>query len=443
MTRADDARASALPFASITSSTRGGRDVSDEVSMTDALELDAVIFGGGAAGLWMLDEFIRAGRRCLLLEAGELGAGQTIASQGIIHGGLKYTLSGLFSSSARAIADMPRIWRQCLAGEAKPNLSSTRLRAHSCVLWQTTSLKSRLGMMGARAGLRVAPRRLAAHERPPLLAECPGIVARLDEQVIEPWSFIADLSEQHRDRIIRIDADNGLEFSPLASPAGSSESRFVRLLNPETGAPLDLRPRHIILAAGAGNARLREMSGLRAGAMQQRPLHMVMLRGERLPALCGHCTDGAATRVTITSTRDFFDRAVWQVGGQIAERGVAMDEQQLIRFAHEELRAVLPGIDLKGVEWATYRANRAEAGNAGARPSDVSVIGDGNILTCWPTKLALAPRLAQQVLAMPGAGAGRAKAGDATSDVPSLRGWPQPVAALPPWETTQTWKRLD
>ena len=102
--------------------------------MTDALELDAVIFGGGAAGLWMLDEFIRAGRRCLLLEAGELGAGQTIASQGIIHGGLKYTLSGLFSSSARAIADMPRIWRQCLAGEAKPNLSSTRLRAHSCVL---------------------------------------------------------------------------------------------------------------------------------------------------------------------------------------------------------------------------------------------------------------------------------------------------------------------
>ena len=412
--------------------------------MTDALELDAVIFGGGAAGLWMLDEFIRAGRRCLLLEAGELGAGQTIASQGIIHGGLKYTLSGLFSSSARAIAEMPRLWRQCLAGEAKPNLSATRLRAHWCVLWQTTSLKSRLGMIGARAGLRVAPRRLAAHERPSLLADCPGVVARLDEQVIEPWSFITDISEKHRGRIIRIDADSGLEFSPLSSADKGTDGRFVRLLNPDSGEPLDLRPRQIILTAGTGNARLREMCGLPAGAMQQRPLHMVILRGERLPPLCGHCTDGATTRVTITSTRDFFDRPIWQVGGQIAERGVGMDEQSLIRFAREELLTVLPGIDLAGVEWTTYRADRAEASNAGVRPSDISVIRDGNILTCWPTKLALAPRLAQQALAMTGSDSPRASASDARSDVPSsLRKWPQPVAAMPPWETTQTWTRLD
>ena len=52
------------------------------------LDVEVVIFGGGIAGLWLLDELHRAGMTTLLLEAHELGSGQTIASQGIIHGGL-------------------------------------------------------------------------------------------------------------------------------------------------------------------------------------------------------------------------------------------------------------------------------------------------------------------------------------------------------------------
>ena len=43
-------------------------------------------------------------------------------------------------------------------------------------------------MFGAKAGLHVAPRTLGEDERPAALAECPGTVARLDEQVIEPAS---------------------------------------------------------------------------------------------------------------------------------------------------------------------------------------------------------------------------------------------------------------
>ena len=52
------------------------------VSASIPTRLDVVIFGGGAAGLWLLDELVRAGYEALLLEAGALGAGQTIASQG-------------------------------------------------------------------------------------------------------------------------------------------------------------------------------------------------------------------------------------------------------------------------------------------------------------------------------------------------------------------------
>src|SRR5258708_22259578 len=121
------------------------------------MDLDVLIFGGGAAGLWLLDRLSRRGDRVLLMEARQLGRGQTIASQGIIHGGLKYTLHGLLTSAAREIRDMPGIWRQCLARARTPDLRHTRLRAPACHLWRSDSLRSRLGMLGAHVGLQVAP----------------------------------------------------------------------------------------------------------------------------------------------------------------------------------------------------------------------------------------------------------------------------------------------
>lgn len=417
--------------------------------MPSPLPIDVVIFGGGAAGLWILDELVRAGHQSLLLEAHDLGSGQTIASQGIIHGGLKYTLSGLFTPSAKAISDMPLIWRRCLAGEAKPDLSGTRLRSDFCYLWQTSSLKSRLAMIGARAGLRIAPTTIAPDQRPPTLANCPGIVARLDEQVIEPASFISNLSQPHIGRILKIDAQNGLEFSQRAT----GEVDLVRLINPETGEPLDLKPRTVIFAAGAGNAALRAMTGVHEALMQKRPLHMVMIRGD-LPALHGHCVDGAATRVTITSTRDFADQMIWQVGGQIAEAGVNMTEDKLIAQARRELMAVLPGMPFDHLQWATYRVDRAEAvTHGGFRPDDAHVSLHGNTLTVWPTKLALAPRAAQRVAGLiddyvhgsasrPDVADLRNAAEDRHMRDIRLR-WPRPVVALPPWETHEKWTIVD
>ena len=134
------------------------------------MELDVVIFGGGCAGLWTLDELSRRGYAALLLEAGGLGGGQTVASQGILHGGMKYALAGLLTPSAGGVREMPAVWRACLAGQREPDLSGTRVRAESCYLWQTQSVSSRLGMWGARLGLQVAPQGLAHHERPGVLA---------------------------------------------------------------------------------------------------------------------------------------------------------------------------------------------------------------------------------------------------------------------------------
>ena len=81
--------------------------------MSSLHRVDVLILGGGGAGLWLLDDLHRQGYSAALVEASSLGSGQTIASQGIIHGGLKYALNGKAAgSAAKAIRDMPLRWRR-------------------------------------------------------------------------------------------------------------------------------------------------------------------------------------------------------------------------------------------------------------------------------------------------------------------------------------------
>ena len=87
--------------------------------MTLRYSTDIVIFGGGVAGLWLLNALRSAGYQAILFEKESLGGAQTMASQGIIHGGLKYALQGALSSATQAIADMPSRWRACLDGSGE------------------------------------------------------------------------------------------------------------------------------------------------------------------------------------------------------------------------------------------------------------------------------------------------------------------------------------
>ena len=397
------------------------------------MQLDAVIFGGGVAGLWLLDELLRRGCSVLLLEAAELGSGQTVVSQGILHGGLKYTLQGLLTPSASAIREMPVVWRNCLAGNQSPALTGTRIRAEFCYLWRSESLFSRLGMIGAKFGLRVTPQSVSKQERPAVLKHCPGTVARLEEQVISPAELIADLSRRNRDSLLKIDAEQGLAFE-VEKPG---LIRRIQMTQPESQQHMELKPRHVIFTAGAGNASLRRQAGLTSAVMQRRPLQMVMLRGD-LPTLNGHCVDGAKTRVTITSDLDSSQRTVWQVGGQIAEEGVFMQASTLIAHTKSELETVLPCLDLDDVEWATYRVDRAEAVTSGVkRPETFQIVREGNTITAWPTKLVLAPKLAEEIAA------NIEPHTIVDADMNSLTGWPRPDVALPPWETCPRWYRWD
>jgi glycine/D-amino acid oxidase-like deaminating enzyme len=107
------------------------------------MRVDVLIFGGGAAGLWCLDRFRRAGYLTILLESTALGYGQTIQAQGIVHGGGKYALRGVRDFAAvQATQEMPQRWRRSLAGELEPDLSHTRVG--SVLSLAAAGLRSRL-----------------------------------------------------------------------------------------------------------------------------------------------------------------------------------------------------------------------------------------------------------------------------------------------------------
>jgi len=110
--------------------------------MTNRMCVDVLILGGGIAGLWLLAD-LRAQGVNALLATDELGKGQTIASQGIIHGGTKYALTGKVTGATLAIGDMPRLWRAALQGEGTVDLSKVNVLTESQLLWTSGGIGSR------------------------------------------------------------------------------------------------------------------------------------------------------------------------------------------------------------------------------------------------------------------------------------------------------------
>lgn len=394
------------------------------------LQVNAVIFGAGAAGLWTLDAVRRSGRSAIVLEATALGDGQTISSQGIIHSGLKYSLHGLLTSAAREARDAVETWKQCFAGKASPDLSGVKILSPACYLWGTDSAASKIGMLGARIGLRSTPQNVPQADRPAALAQCSGAVYRIDEEVLSPQSLLENLAAPNRDAVLHYDAAAPLVFDQAAP----GDVRTVTVTAPGGLDKLTVAADYFLFTAGNGNAELRSQAGFPSEKMQRRPLHVALARGP-LPEFYGHCIEGAKTRITITSGRDVEGRTVWQIAGNLAEDCVGIDRDALIRKAQQEVAATLPAVDLRGTEWTTFRIDRAEGATlTGGRPDSFKLFTDGNVLTAWPTKLVLAPKLADELAAFV------AQAAPRPASLAELTAvWPHPVVAPSHWDRPQTW----
>lgn len=388
------------------------------------IELDIVILGGGIAGLWVLNRLRTAGYSAVLLERDALGQGQSVASQGMIHGGMKYALGGVLTGASEAIADMPAHWQRCLRGEGDVDLRGTNVLSEAYYMWPRNSVRSRfnafLGSKAVRGKVDAVPE---AHYPDFFKGHIRGPLYRLQDLVLDVPSLLATLAARCREHVYRIDwSKTRIEHDA----SGTVQGLFL-----ENGTML--KARLYVSTGGEGTADILGLLQPTQVAMQMRPLQMVVVRHAHPHPVYVHCVSDhltATPEVTLTTHRCRNGAIAWYLGGELAEAGASIDQAEQVARSKQKLHELFPWCDLQHAQWHSFYINRAEAAQPGGkRPEHATVLQGGNLLYCWPTKLTLAPNLANQVQAM-------------VRELKLQPGWktgqalnlPFPSVAEPPWE---------
>ena len=389
------------------------------------VRVDVIVFGGGIAGLWTLARLQQAGYKAVLLESQALGAGQTRYAQGIIHGGTKYALTGKLTASSESLADMPSRWRDCYQGNGELDLSQAELLSDAHYLWSTTSLTSRISGFFASKVMRSRSTELDRKSLPAIFQhrDFKGQFYRLDEPVFNTMTVIRALAEPRKQSILMIDRES------LTHEDGKLKVSSAQ------GVDYCFHYKKVIFNAGEGNEELVARFDNDQPEMQRRPLKMVVMRGVQNDMIYAHCLGASVNpRITITSHRDAQDNVVWYMGGQLAEDGVNKTDVALVKAAKKELGQLIPWLELKGAEWGVLEINRAEIKKPGTtRPDTFSIEQHKDVITAWPTKLALAPVLADELVNMIAA-----DSVERSTDL-SLPEWVSPEYAELPWDEEACW----
>ncbi|MDU8429777.1 FAD-dependent oxidoreductase [Pseudomonas syringae pv. actinidifoliorum] len=387
--------------------------------MPSVISTDVLIVGAGVAGLWLNARLRRQGFSTVLVESASLGGGQSLKSQGIIHGGAKYALHGALSGASEAIADMPRRWREALDGKGELDLSGVRLLSEAHYLWSPGTIAGNLTSFFASKAVRGRVDQVKGEQLPPALQnpKFKGKVYRLAELVVDVPSLIKRLAELAEDSLLA-----GQKIEPLYE---ADELIGLRVDG------RDIHAQRIVLSAGGGNADLLNALGVSQPQMQRRPLHMVLVKGPTLKPLFAHCLGGGPKpRITVTTHPAADGQCVWYLGGDLAEAdGVAREPDAQIAVARKELEALLPWVDLSQAQWATLRVDRAEPAQSGlVRPDNAFLDSQRRLMVGWPTKLALAPDFADRVLSH------LSKDGIHPTPQAPLLDAPRPPLAIPVWD---------
>lgn len=384
---------------------------------------DTLILGGGIAGLWLANRLTAAGYDCLLLEHKALGCDQTLASQGMIHGGVKYALTGALTGASETIADMPAHWRRCLAGQGDVDLSGVPVLSDHFYMWASQSVTSRVTTFFASKALRGRVDKVKREDYPALLkaANQRFDLYKLVDMVLDVPAVIEKLASNLGDRCKHIDWQS-------ARLIARDDQAFIE------ADGFSLSAKRLILTAGQGNAALLSQLGQDQPAMQIRPLHQVMVKHRHNYPFHGHCLGADKTpRLTLSSHRALDGEWVWYLGGELSEAGIQRTASEQIQAAQAELQQLMPWVDLSDAEWQTLPVDRAEPLQPNRlRPDNAfagRVPGIENVYVGWPTKLTLAPNLATEMLAL------LAQDGIRPSQVHTPCPHLQPAAVAPtPWD---------
>jgi len=394
-----------------------------EHSMPKIAKTDIAILGGGVAGLWLLNRLRQSGYSAILLESNTLGGAQTTKSQGIIHGGMKYALQGKLTEASQKIADMPTVWKQCLQGEGDIDLTQVPVLSPHQYLWSSSKIAGKLTGFLANVALQGRVTQLPISEYPSVFQhkKFKGIVYALDEMVIDSNSLVRELVKPNQDVIFKIDA---IQASDLQFNAQDQLTSIK--VKSDALESVEIQAQQFIFTAGAGNEILLK------AATQRRPLHMVVVKTDFSYPVYAHCFGlGSTPRITITTHTARDGKTIWYLGGQIAEDGVKLDAEKQVATAKKELAALFPWLDFSNSLFASFRIDRAEPAQPGGKRPDDAVINEiENYLVAWPTKLALAPKLADEILQR----IKQKELKQGPSDISALRGYVLPAYAQPIWD---------
>lgn len=392
----------------------------------NTLKLDLVIIGGGIAGLWTLNRAVKAGFNAVLFEKNTLGGGQSVRSQGIIHGGTKYALSGVLTQASNTIKEMPQRWRDCLKGSGELDLTTVNILSDAHYMWSKGSLGSRMTTFFATKAFSGRVEEVSANNRPQVFQnkQFKGSLYRLNELVLDVPSVIDALRAPVENRIFKVDI--------LDAHIEKQENIVQSITLPDYN--LRIEPNDILITSGEGFEALSPRLKITQPEMQKRPLHMVMVKHNLNLPTFAHCIGAGSKPVATITTHPCSDgQQVWYLGGNVAETGLERSPKEQITFAQKELSTLLPWVDLTKAQWSSFNINRAEPKQSSlVRPDAAFAQKVGNCIVAWPTKLALSPDLADQVLPL----CSPLLNAETSQTLESLQPLPKPETALPVWETS-------
>ena len=396
------------------------------------VNVDIAIIGGGIAGLWLLNRLCNNGYNAVLFEHDSLGNMQTMASQGMIHGGIKYALGGALTGASEAIADMPDHWRRCLRGEGDVDLSDAKVLSEHFYMWSTQSITSKVTSFFASKVTRGRVDPVAKSERPEVFQSDAfrGSLYKLVDLVLDVPSVVSTLVENYKDRIFSIDWANS-QFEKNID----GEVNILSTISADK--KIDISAQRFVFTAGAGNEQLCQMLDIKKPAMQRRPLKQVLVKHHYPFPLYAHCMGtNPSPRITISSHQCKDGKNVWYLGGDLATNGVNQTDDVLISTAKKELADLFPWLDFSDSEWATLYIDRAEPQQGGLIKPDKAfaetAASCGNVIISWPTKLTLAPNMADEVAHLLDKDNVRPTAQPLDQALSSLK---KPTISIPCWET--------
>ncbi len=353
------------------------------------INTDMLIFGGGIAGLWTAARLKAAGYAVVVVTDQGVGGGQTLASQGIIHAGLKYALLGQVNDMAKLVAGLAADWQAAIAGTGDIDLRGTRLLARTQHLLMPGGLIGMLAGVMGHAAIGQGVGKLAAKDWPGGLKDLgfKGSVIHMDEPGIDVPSLLEVFAKLLAGKIYTV-PPTGLTLNRRTD--GSVDSVTI--------GDIEITAQRYIGAAAAGNEQLAAQSGV-ALPVQHRPLRMLLIKGQ-LPQLFLHGVGSSFRPLFTISAHPAADGdTVWYIGGQVAEDAVHQDAQTVRHNTQKALRDYFPKLDFSDKLWAVHDVTRVESQHPqGWLPDKPVTYRHHNMIFAWPNKLTFAPLLARDIL---------------------------------------------